>query len=152
MLIYEGIFFEGKDADLIHALEDKQLENVNDNLHCTFKYRPNNSEIFNEIVGKTFEIYIVGYGNDGMNSGFEVLLPDELKKYYINYEEKEQNILRTPHITTSLSNGAKAVNTKNLKFNKLKKTVKITGKFGFWIQDKQRQYLSYKPYFKTKVK
>ena len=29
MLIYEGIFFEGKDADLIHELEGNPLEKVN---------------------------------------------------------------------------------------------------------------------------
>lgn len=44
-------------TDLIHSLESTQLENVNDELHCTFKYHPSENEIFDDIVGKTFEVY-----------------------------------------------------------------------------------------------
>lgn len=79
MLSYEGIFFESDVVDLIHLLETKRLAKVNDKLHCTFKYHPTADEIFNDIVGKTFEVYLIGYGNDGQNSGFEILFPDELK-------------------------------------------------------------------------
>lgn len=51
MLSYEGIFFEGDTIELIHSLETEKLARVNDEIHCTFKYHPNNDEIFNEIVG-----------------------------------------------------------------------------------------------------
>ncbi|MDD6879393.1 MAG: hypothetical protein PUD59_04085 [bacterium] len=50
MISYEGIFFESDMADLIHSLETKKLAKVNDELHCTFKYRPKTDEIFNDIV------------------------------------------------------------------------------------------------------
>lgn len=146
MLSYEGIFFEGEIVEIIHSLEKTTLEEINDRLHCTFKYHPSNEEIFNDIVGKTFEVYLVGYANDGMNSGFEILLPEELKKYYINFDEDNPCVLKIPHITASLKQGAKASNTKNLKFNKLEKPVKINGRFGFWIKENGREYLSYKPY------
>ena len=109
-------------------------------------------EIFNELVGKSFDVYIVGYANDGMNSGFEILLPEELKKYYINYDEQNPNVLKVPHITASLKEGAKASNTKNLKFEKLSKPVKVTGKFGFWIKEEDKGYLSYKPYLPKKCR
>ena len=146
MLSYEGIFFEGEIVEIIHSLEKTTLEEINDRLHCTFKYHPSNEEIFNDIVGKTFEVYLVGYANDGKNSGFEILLPEELKKYYINFDEDNPCVLKIPHITASLKQGAKASNTKNLKFNKLEKPVKINGRFGFWIKENDREYLSYKPY------
>ena len=152
MVLYEGLFFEGKEAEIIHSLEEKQLDYVNDELHCTFKYKPIGKEIFNEIVGKSFDIYIVGYASDGMNSGFEVVIPEELKKYYINYEDEEAGILKVPHITASLSKGAKAVNTKNLKFKKLSKPVKITGRFGCWVKENNKEYLSYKPCFSKKAR
>ena len=152
MLSYEGIFFEGETVDLLRSLETNKLDVVNDEMHCTFKYRPNNEEIFNELVGKSFDVYVIGYGNDGMNSGFEILLPEELKKYYINYDEQNPNILKVPHITASLKEGAKASNTKNLKFKKLSKPIKITGKFGFWIKEENKGYLSYKPYLSKKCR
>ena len=94
MLSYEGIFFEADMVDLIHSLETEKLAIVNDEIHCTFKYHPTTDEIFNDIVGKTFEVYLIGYGNDGQNSGFEILFPDELKDYYINYDEQNPTVLK----------------------------------------------------------
>ena len=84
--------------------------------------------------------------NETIVGGFEILLPEELKKYYINFDEDNPCVLKIPHITASLKQGAKASNTKNLKFNKLEKPVKINGRFGFWIKENDREYLSYKPY------
>ena len=59
-------------------------------------------------------------------------------------------MLKVPHITASLKEGAKASNTKNLKFETLSKPVKVTGKFGFWIKKEDKGYLSYKPYLSKK--
>ncbi len=148
MLSYEGLFFETDMVDLIQSLEKEKLARVNDEIHCTFKYHPTTNEIFNDIVGKTFEVYLIGYGNDGKNSGFEILLPDELKKYYINYDEQNKMVLKHPHITASLSEGANSSNTKNLNFKPLKKPVKVVGRFGYWIKEENKEYLSYEPYYK----
>ena len=152
MLSYEGIFFDKDMTELIHSLEKEKLERVNDEIHCTFKYHPLDEEIFNEIVGKYFDIYLIGYGNDGQNSGFEILLPEELKKFYINYDEENLNILKVPHITASLANNAKASNTKNLKFIPLENPVKLVGRFGYWIKDVDNEYVSYEIYSKKKIK
>ena len=150
MLNYEGIFLDEKSIKLIQVIEECKLELTNDILHCTFKYKPSKDEIFNDIVGKEFELYLVGYGNDGMNSGFEVVLPYELKEYYLNYDEN--GTLKTPHITTSLAKGAKAVNTANLEFKKLNNPVKVTGKFGYWIIGEKGGVISFEPYEKQKQK
>lgn len=146
MIRYEGLFFEGKVAALIHLLDKPSLEFVNDKLHCTFKYLPDDEEIFDELAGKSFEVYIVGYGNDGKNSGFAIELPKELQKYYINYNEEGE--LKTPHITVSLSKGSKAVDTCNLEFKPLKKPIKITGKFGYWLRKGPKEFISYQPYLR----
>ncbi len=146
MLSYEGLFFDKDTVELIHLLETNMLDEVNDEIHCTFKYKPTKEEVFNEIVGKRFEVFLIGYGNDGMNSGFQIALPDELIPYYINYDEQNLNTLKVPHITASLVKGAKASNTKNLEFTPLEKPIKIIGKFGYWIKDKNGEYLSYKAY------
>lgn len=148
MLSYEGLFFDSKTVKLIHSLEKNPLANTNDEIHCTFKYHPNDSEIFNNLVGKTFEIYLIGYANDGNNSGFEILLPQELMEYYINYDEQDSSLLKIPHITASLADGARAINTKNLKFNPLEIPVRIVGRFGYWIKENDKEYLSFDRYQK----
>ncbi len=147
MLSYEGIFFDEDTIKLIHSLETNTLEEVNDEIHCTFKYHPNKKETFDDIVGKEFEIFLIRYGNDGMNSGFKISFSDELMPYYINYDEENSSILKVPHITASLSKGAKSTNTKNLKFIPLEKPIKIKGKFGYWIKDENKEYLSYNTYY-----
>lgn len=152
MINYEGLFFEKEMVNLIHSLEKPMLDKTNDEIHCTFKYHPSDEEIFNDIVGKTFEVYLIGYGNDGQNSGFSVLLPDELHNYYINYNDEEKTILNIPHITASLTENAKASNTKNLSFTTLENPIKLVGKFGYWIKEEDKEYLSYEPYIQNKQK
>ena len=151
MLNYEGLFFDKETQELIHALESQQLEKINDEIHCTFKYHPNDTEIFDDIVGKTYDVYLCGYANNGQNSGFLIQLPNELIEYYINYHEDNPTMLKPPHITASLQNGANAANTKDLKFIPLNNPIKITGRFGYWIKEEDKEYVSYEPYKINKV-
>ena len=71
MIEYVGLFFDKKE-EFIKSLEVNDLGCCNDLLHCTFKYCPSEYQLFNEFVGQSFEIYLIGYGNDGNNSGFEI--------------------------------------------------------------------------------
>lgn len=147
MLKYEAIFLDEKSIKLIQELEKNKLERVNDEIHLTLKYKPEQHEIFNDLVGQEFELYLIGYGNDGVNAGFEVELSDELKPYYINYDEDDNTKIKIPHITSSLADSAKAINTKNLNFAKLPTKYKVKGKFGFWIEEEDgSEYLSYNKY------
>ena len=148
MIKYEAIFLDEESVKLIHELEENKLDRVNDEIHLTLKYKPKDNEIFNDIVGKEFDMYLIGYANDGMNSGFEIELTEELKPYYINYDEINTTTLKKPHITASLSNEAEAVNTKNLNFIKLPQKYKVKGRFGYWIEDDDKEYLSFKKYTK----
>ena len=148
MIKYEAIFLDEESINLTHELEENKLDRVNDEIHLTLKYKPKDNEIFNDIVGKEFDMYLIGYANDGMNSGFEIELTEELKPYYINYDEINTTTLKKPHITASLSNEAEAVNTKNLNFIKLPQKYKVKGRFGYWIEDDDKEYLSFKKYTK----
>lgn len=148
MIKYEAIFLDEESVKLIHELEENKLDRVNDEIHLTLKYKPKANEIFNDIIGKEFDMYLIGYANDGMNSGFEIELTEELKPYYINYDEINTTTLKKPHITASLSNEAEAVNTKNLNFIKLPQKYKVKGRFGYWIEDDDKEYLSFKKYTK----
>lgn len=148
MVNYEGIFFEKEIAKQISELDKNKLPIINDEIHCTFKAYPKDEELFDEIIGKEIEIKIVGYGNDGKNSGLKVEIPNEYKKYYINYDEENPTKLQTPHITLSISEGAKPYKTKDLNFIDIEKPIKVKGKFGYWIKENDKEYLSYEPYFK----
>ena len=143
MLKYEAIFLDDESLKLIHQLETKKLDRINDEIHLTLKYRPNKNEIFNDVVGEYFEMYLIGYGNDNQNSGFEIELSDNLKNYYINYDEENPSILKKPHITASLSEEAEAVNTKNLDFQTLPSKYKIKGRLGFWIEEDDKEYFCF---------
>lgn len=145
MLSYEGIFFDEEEEKKIFSLEKKNLGLVNDKLHCTFKYHPTEKEIFNNLVGEYFDIYLVGYGNDGKNSAFMIDLPEELKEYYINYDT--DNKLKIPHITVSLSEDATANDSKDLNFKKLTKPIKVRGRFGYFVKDNGKEYVSFEPYY-----
>lgn len=59
MIHYEGIFFDEQTSNIMHSLECPMLEEVNDQLHCTFKYKPSGDRIFNDIVGQEFNICLV---------------------------------------------------------------------------------------------
>ena len=75
-----------------------------------------------------FEVEVVGYANDGTNEGFEVKLPDNLLKHYLNKA--------VPHITVSVSNEGKPVNTGKLIFEELTSPFKIKVKAGAFINGK----------------
>ena len=147
MVGYEGIFFDKETTNFIFSIEKQHLEVVNDEIHCTFKYRPNNDELFNDIVGTEVDVLIIGYACDGQNSGFLIKIPEEYMKYYINYDEDNPNLLKVTHITASLAKGASASNTKNLKFELFDKPYLVRGKFGYWIKkDDVNGYVSFEKY------
>lgn len=145
MVYYEGLFFDGEDLEKILSLEEEKLDYINDVIHCTFKYRPSEVELFDELVGKTFDVDLIGYASDGKNSGFLIAFQDELKDYYINRDENGEFV--TSHITCSLSYGAQSSDTKNLDFKWYKKPIRIHGKFGYYIKgDNGKTYVSYKKF------
>ena len=145
MINYEGLFFEDEDLEKILSLEETKLDSVNDVIHCTFKYKPKQDEIFDELVGKYFDVDLLGYGCDDKNSGFLIAFQDELKDYYINYD-KDGNFISS-HITTSIKNGEDPLNTKDIPFNFYEKPIHIKGRFGYYIKDENgKAYVSYKPF------
>lgn len=146
---YMGIFFEGEDADFIKKMQFNPLEWTNDEIHCTFKYKPKDDELFEELVGQEVEVFLVGYGCDGKNSGFEVAFDESYDPYYINYHEDKVNedgspIIKPKHITVSLAKGASPTKTKDLNFAKLAYPISVKGRFGYWISEKNgNSYVSY---------
>jgi hypothetical protein len=143
MVRYSGLFFNKFYTGVIEDAQEIKLPFTNDELHCTFKYIPSDDELCDELVGKEYVITLVGYACDGKNSGFEVKLPDELQKYYINYDEENPEVLKVPHITVSLAKGARANDTKNLDFRPLDTPIKVKCRFGYHIRDYKGERVSF---------
>lgn len=122
-VIYQGIFFND---EAIITMANNPLSNVVKNMHITFSFKP--TVLFpKEVVGQRFDIKVIGEGCDGQNHGFLVEIPEELKRYYKGSKQ--------PHITVSLADGAKAVNTSNIEFKTIEPFT-ISGRVGFYTKDK----------------
>ena len=141
MIKYVGIFIDANDAEKIMENEKSCLAKRPNNFHCTMQYMPKDLKYFNDIMGKEVVIALTGYGNDGENSGYSVQLPDEVKKYFLNIDE--QGNLKVPHITTSLSDDGKAVNTANLNFEDLENPIFVRGRFGAFVKEEDIEYISF---------
>lgn len=153
MINFEGLFFTKESYALLKSLEKQKLPISSDIYHCTFKLFPDKNEVFSNLIGKEFEVEIIGYASDEMNSGLLINIPDELKEYYLNYDENMKLI--TPHITTSINYGAKNRNTQNLKFERFDNSYKVKGIFGMNVRKNNKnviiidsKYIEYKNYKK----
>lgn len=134
MVIYEAIFFDEESINMIESLEKNSLEQKVKNMHCTFKFRPKKEELYPEFLGKEFELFLVGYGSNGKNSGFEVQLPAELQEKYCN-SDSENGPKIVPHITVSYALNSKPKYTKDINFQPLETKVKVTGRFGYFMDN-----------------
>ena len=148
-ILYYGIFFDEESNALISKLDTKKLDIVPDYFHVTFRYLPNNDERINDVVGKEFELKIIGIANNGKNSGVLIEIPNNIKKYYINrYEENGKEISVISHMTLSISSDSKNRYTRDLDFKPLKEPIKVRGRFGYCIEnvlgDKTSRYVTYK--------
>lgn len=127
-ILYYGIFFNDDSKKIISSLDVNKLEVVPDDFHVTFRYLPNDDERVNDVIGKWFTLKIVGYQNNGKNSGLLIEIPDEI-------------------ITLSISNDSKNRYTRDLNFKKLDKPVVVKGRFGYCIEkvpdDKTSRYITF---------
>lgn len=132
---YQGIFLSEETKEKLVKLQKKGLKDIVKDMHITFKFGKT-EKYPPELMGKEFKMKVVGYASDGKNSGFQIELPDELKKYYKNPN--------CPHITVSLGevNGVKgkAVDTGTMKFEPIdeKEQIEIPGQIGYFIYGKGR--------------
>ena len=112
--IYAGAF-------LVENLSGS-LENVIENQHITFIPPGSNKKLNEQLLGGYYDFKIIGYANDGQNEGVLIELPEELKQFYHNENP--------PHITVSLADGAKAVNTGKLNFELFPVPFNVKVQFG----------------------
>lgn len=121
--VYVGCFIKFDTfQSVIKAIRKNPLKNDIKAPHVTFKYRP--SDVDDILFGESVRITIIGYGNDGLNEGLKVALKaDNLVIQHMIDK------IEIPHITVAVSNEGKPVNTKYLRFEKIK-PIEIDGKYG----------------------
>lgn len=134
-IVYAGLFFDPEEIysqfppNLAHRIRDP---------HVTTAYRPGVDKLFLNHLGSDAIIRAVGYGNDGQNEG---LLVEIVAAPQIIQKTLEEQVIPDgaggykpfpTHITLSIAEGAKAVNTRNLKFERLANPVDFTGIYKFF--------------------
>jgi len=124
MCIYIGAFVNKKELlKVAETVSKNRLQRVIDNPHVTFKFKP--QSVDKTLFGETVEITIIGYANDGKNEGFKVSVASNNPEL-----SKMIEAIPTPHITISVSENGKPVDTGFLNFKNIRHPIKITGTFG----------------------
>ena len=109
MIIYSGIFFEKEKIDNI--VKSKLAKDIKFP-HITFKFKPSkeDEELLNSLVGEEVNVYLYNFKQDENNAGFYVAKIESDNKYINDLFE----YIECPHITTSVSEFGKPVDTYKL--------------------------------------
>lgn len=124
---YVGCFVDQE--ELLEKLKDVgtgHLDRVIKYTHVTFEYKP--ETVDETLFGEELGIKIVGYGKNGENEGVRVELTTENPRLREMISEIE-----IPHITLSVSEKGKPVNTKYLSYSPIY-PIKITGIYGGYVR------------------
>ena len=147
-VVYQAIFVNPEDVTKLIQLQKDKLPREVKNMHCTFKFQPSEEDIkkFSKLLGNELELKVVGYCSDGKNSGYEIELSPEQESVYSNAHTVDTGkavpiVEKTiPHITVSMSDGAKAVDTGMLPFSRKNfDPFFIHGKAGYFTSDIERK-------------
>ena len=128
--IYTGVFFDLSELSNKFAayIGEEKLSHIIDNPHVTFTFKPNGIKA--DLLGESVRFRVVGYACDGKNQGLKVdvvSMPSSL--------ESEYNTIKTPHITISVSEDGRPVDTGRLDFEKVEIPFEIVGKYGVFTND-----------------
>lgn len=132
MIIYSGIFFEKEKIDNI--VKSKLAKDIKFP-HITFKFKPSkeDEELLNSLVGEEVNVYLYNFKQDENNAGFYVAKIESNNKYINDLFEN----IECPHITTSISEYGKPVDTYKLFSKKCpieEVFVVIKGTFGNFVK------------------
>lgn len=127
---YIGLFVDRSEFYKLITNVGKRLDKLITEPHVTFKYKP--EVVDTSLFGEQAIIRLIAYGNDNINEGFKVEVQLENQKLQEMY-----NKILIPHITASISNDGKAVNTAFLHFEDLNKPIEINATFNGVPEDEQ---------------
>lgn len=123
-VVYTGVFVDSKDLThklSMHGVKRTKLWREIPNTHVTFQYRP--ETVDESLFGSPVDIRVVGYGANSQNEGLLVEI--------FCHNEKVQEIfcehVEVPHITLSVSEDGKPVNTRYVDFFQIEDPFTIQG-------------------------
>lgn len=124
--IYWGIFLSKSGLrSICGKMDSPTLEVEVNNPHVTFGFKTPCPE---DILGRNAVVEIVGYACDGKNEAFMVDVPGHLASYYEGAD--------IPHVTISVSEGAKPVDSGKLEFEPINLPEEfVYGKIGYFGYD-----------------
>ena len=137
-VVYTGIFI---DPDEIYGNITPSLSHKIRDPHVTVAYRPRVGELLLDSLGSAAHIEAIAYGNDGKNEGLLVRVTCDDMAVQRTLGEREsmgadgESRLVPMHVTLSIADGAKAVDTRNLQFRPLENTFELRGKYGYFCKD-----------------
>lgn len=123
-IIYCGLFIE---ASELYAVFPPKLAKRIEFPHVTTKFKPGGPDLHEDLLGREFKILANAYACDGKNEGLGVEILDD-------FPQK----IEIPHITISVGEGAKPVDTAKLSFEEIE-PVELTAKYG-WFCDNGKAY------------
>ena len=122
-VIYTGAFVDSKELE--HKLEEYGVERTKlwrqiKDTHVTFQFRP--ADVDESLFGLPVDIRVIGYGVNTQNEGLlvEVTCANETV-------QKLCDKVEVPHITLSVSEDGKPVNTRYVGFAPIKTPFTIRG-------------------------
>lgn len=122
-VIYTGAFVDSKELE--HKLEEYGVERTKlwrqiKDAHVTFQFRP--ADVDESLFGLPVDIRVIGYGVNTQNEGLlvEVTCANETV-------QKLCDKVEVPHITLSVSEDGKPVNTRYVGFAPIKTPFTIRG-------------------------
>lgn len=124
-MIYTGAFVS---TSLIGERFIGTLSKTIANQHVTFAFKPSIDiqDVINRHLGEDVRITAIGYGNNGENEGLKVRVESESEEL-----NKLIEAIDIPHITISVGENGKPVNTAKLEFKDIP-SFTFTGKIGFY--------------------
>lgn len=134
--IYTGVFFDSSELnDLFEKHIGKpKLSNVIKNPHVTFTYKP--TEVMFGLLGTPIRFDVIGYACDGVNQGLQVKISDNMwwdKRHAPLFDECQT--IENPHITISVSEDGKPVDTNKLVFEPIPIPFEIVGDYGVFTDE-----------------
>ena len=129
-VIYCGFFIEK--AKFERFFEPKLAKAV-DFPHITTAFRPSGTELHEDALGEKLRVRVVAYGNNGRNEGIKVEFVEGSAKAKSIFEQ-----IRVPHITISVAEDAKPVDTAELDFEDLPNGAEFELRYGWYCADRQR--------------
>lgn len=128
--IYTGVFFDAAELSEKFAkyVGEETLSNIIKNPHVTFTFRP--KEVDAGLFGQPVTFKVIGYACDGKNQGLQV----EVLSIHSSLLS-EYGTIKVPHITISVSEDGRPVDTGKLDFKPISVPFEVVGTYGAFTDE-----------------